>query len=41
MSSMLFLLLAGGLGIVIIGVLIAVIASVVAAVAADSDNTEI
>ncbi len=42
MSSIsVLLLLAGGLGIVIVAVIIAVIASVVSAVAADSDDTEV
>ena len=40
MSSM-FMLLAGGLLIIIIAVVIAVVASVVSAVAADTDDTEV
>jgi len=35
-----FMLLAGGLGIIIIAVVIAVVSAVVSAVAAESDNSE-
>lgn len=41
MDASMFMILAGGLLIVIIAVIIAVVSSVVSAVAADADDTEV